>query len=298
MRKIFITLILVFYSQFSQANINIFACEPEWAALTQEIVGDHAEVYSATNAKQDAHYIRARPSLLAKMRSADLVFCSGADLEVGWLPILLQKAGKESVQPGTVGYLMAADHVELLEKPVSTDRSHGHLHEAGNPHVHLNPHNITVIARELLDRLEEIDADRSDIYQKNHQRFIERWQQSIQQWEQQAKPLINKKIITHHASWSYLVDWLSMELVTTLEPKPGLPPTISHLQKVLESVANESVIVIIRAPYDASKASQWLTEKSEVRNVVLPYTVGGSEKVNDLFDLYDITITELLKFVN
>ena len=145
----------------AHATLQVFACEPEWAALASEVGGDKVVSFSATHAQQDPHYIRARPSLISKARRADLIICSGADLEIGWLPLLLERAGS-NVQPGRLGNLMAFHYVPLLEIPVVVDRSMGDVHPDGNPHIHLDPYNILRVAEELSDRLISLDGSNSD----------------------------------------------------------------------------------------------------------------------------------------
>ena len=173
MKKYIITIlagVLFVIPSLANAAVNIFACEPEWAALAREIGGEKVEVFSATSAQQDPHHIRARPSLIAAMRKADLVICSGGGLEEGWLPILLQRAG-EKLQKGGSGSLMATDYVKILEKPEVLDRSLGHLHAEGNPHLHLNPHNILSVASELNERLKIIDSANISTYQSSFNSF-------------------------------------------------------------------------------------------------------------------------------
>lgn len=160
----------------AQAKINIFACEPEWGALAREIGGDAVEIYMASTATQNIHFLRAKPSLLAAMRKADLVFCNGASLETGWLPVLLQKAGGPDVQPGTRGYLLAADQVKKLDVPAKVDRSMGDVHPDGNPHILLDPGNILAVAEALADRLETVDPQNAETYRKNLSAFRSRWQ--------------------------------------------------------------------------------------------------------------------------
>ncbi len=276
-----------------KAAINIFACEPEWAALAAEIAGDDATIYSATHAKQDPHHIRARPGLIAKIRRADLLICSGAGLEQGWLPILLQRANK-NIQPGNIGYLMASDHVELLDKPEKLDRSLGHLHAQGNPHVHLDPRRLLTIAGVLAEKLGKIDSTNAATYTARHKDFSQRWQQAITGWEQLAAPLKQQAVIAHHKSWLYLTDWLQLRLVATLEARPGVPPTASHLEELLQRTSSENILAIIRTPYDPTEASEWLHDRSKVPALVLPYTVGGNEDSQDLFSLFDNTIKLLL----
>lgn len=273
-------------------KINVFACEPEWAALTREIGGNFVEVSSAISAKQDPHYVTAKPSLIAKIQKADLVICSGADLEVGWLPILLQKAGK-NVQSGEIGNLMAANYVRLLEKPTALDRANGDVHPDGNPHLHLNPHNIALVAAELNKRLKIIDGANSKNYQKNYDDFSKTWENSIKIWESKAVNLRNVKLVTHHRSFSYLIDWLKLNQVATLEVKPGIPATAKHLQNLLVQMKNDPAQLIIRSPFDEDDASKWLSDKTKIKAVVLPYTVGGDDKSGNLFVLFDQTINLL-----
>jgi zinc/manganese transport system substrate-binding protein len=278
----------------AQAKVNIFACEPEWESLGMEIGGSYVKTFSATNAKQDPHYIRAKPSLIAKIRTADLIICSGSDLEVGWLPILLSKANK-NIQIGKVGYLMASDFVPKIEKPEILDRSMGDIHPQGNPHIHLNPHNILLIAEELNNRLKKIDPSNSKNYQNNYDNFTSKWSNSISIWEARALKLQGLKIAVHHKSFSYLIDWLKLDEVATLESKPGIAPTSSHLESLLISLRKEPVKFIIRTPYDPKDASNWVSKKTQIKELVLPYTVGGNEQSNDLLSLFDNTINLMLE---
>ncbi len=275
-----------------QAEVNIFACEPEWAALAEEIGGDKVEAFAATHAKQDPHHIRARPSLIAKARHADLILCSGAGLEVGWLPILLQKAGAD-VQPGSAGYLMASEYVLILEKPAVVDRSMGDVHPEGNPHVHLNPNNILLVAKELTKRLASIDAPNAVFYHKQLEGFSARWQKAMDGWKSNASSLKGKAVVVHHRAFSYLLTWLEMKTVASLEPKPGIPPTTSHLEGLLQQLKAKPAKVIIRTPYEPDDASEWLSEKTGTPAVVLPYTIDGDNKSGNLFALFNRSISLL-----
>jgi zinc/manganese transport system substrate-binding protein len=281
----------------ANAAINIFACEPEWASLAREIGGDDVKIFTATTARQDPHYVAAKPSLIAAMRRADLVICTGASLEVGWLPILLQKAGNTRTQPGGAGLLLAAELVPLLEKPVRLDRAEGDIHPEGNPHMHLNPHNIALVARALTDRLKTADAANADAYQTRFDAFSQKWRHAIQRWETEAAELKGVSMVTHHKSFTYLLAWLGMQKAATLEAKPGVPPSTSHLQSLLQTLNENPARLIIRTPYDPEDASEWLSEKTGTPARVLPFTVGGDAESGDLFALFDRTIT-LLKRAN
>ena len=277
----------------AHAKLNIFACEPEWDALAEEIGGDLVTVYTATKATQDVHHMRAKPSLLAAMRKADLVFCSGASLEVGWLPILIQKAGGPNVQPETSGWLMAADYVDKLEVMAHADRSMGHVHPEGNPHIHLNPHNIEQVAKVLADRLSLLDQTNAKIYAAHLDTFERKWQGLTKTWESQATGLRGKQVVVYHKSWAYLADWTGIKIAGTLEPKPGLPPTTAHLEKLLQSLKGEKVTAILVAPYEDEDAAEWLSSQTGIPILHLPYTVGGSSEAKTLEGLFNETIRKL-----
>lgn len=276
------------------AKVNVFACSPEWAALAEEIGGDLVEIKSATNARQDVHHIRAKPSLLAAMRKADLVFCTGASLEIGWLPILIKKSGGPNVQPETIGWLMASDYVQKLEVMSNVDRSMGHIHPEGNPHIQLDPHHIATVADVLAERLMLLDDTNAATYQQNLKSFQDRWAGLITQWEADAASLKGRKIVVYHNAWAYLVDWLGLEVTATLEPKPGIPPTASHLETVLKQVQGKDVQAILVSPYEDEDAAEWLSGKSNIPVVHMPFTVGGNDKAGSLSALFDETL-RLLK---
>ena len=210
MLKKIITLIIIqfsFPSTLIAKELNVFACEPEWKSLVEEIGGEKVKAISATHAKQDPHYIRARPSLISKIRRADLIFCSGAGLEVGWMPILIQKA-KAEVQPGSIGYLMASKYTPIIDIPKSIDRGHGDIHPEGNPHVHLDPNNIPIIAKELYRRLVIIDPINKSYYNSRYNNFISRWDKSLLEWEKEIQDIKGKNIVIHHKSFDYMFYWM------------------------------------------------------------------------------------------
>lgn len=275
------------------AKVNVFACEPEWGALAEEIGGDLVEVYTATKAHQDVHHMRAKPSLLAAMRRTDLVFCSGAGLESGWLPILLKKAGGPDVQQNTVGWLMASDFVKKLEVMEYVDRSMGHVHPEGNPHVHLNPHNILDIAEILTERLFLIDRENGPAYDARFKVFRDHWQTLIKSWEAESVILKGSNVVVYHESWAYLNDWLGINTVASLEPKPGLPPTTAHLESLLNTLKGKQVKAILVAPFENSEGADWLAERTGIPVLHLPYTVGGSDQATNLEALFQETLSLL-----
>jgi zinc/manganese transport system substrate-binding protein len=294
MSRIFTALVLTLMSFAAQADIRVFACEPEWAMLVKEIGQDKADTYSATTALQDPHYIQARPSLIAKVRRADLVICSGAELEIGWLPLLLQKANNRNVMPGRPGYFDASSLVERLDATKSLDRAGGDIHPLGNPHVQTNPHNITRIAAALAQRMSELDGDNTGVYQSRLADFSQRWDEAIEHWETRAEPLRGKRVITHHKSWVYLEKWLGLVEVANLEAVPGLPPTAGHLSQLVSRFEQGGADFIIRSPYQDDRASKWLSERTGIPALEVPLTVGGTDRATDLFSWFDDIIDILL----
>ena len=280
-------------SAVAQEPIRVLACEPEWAALAEEIGGNDVIVHSATHGRQDAHHIRARPSLIAKVRLADVLFCSGAELEVGWLPVLMQRGARRIVQPGQPGHIMAADHVEMLDRPEVIDRSLGDIHPDGNPHVHLDPRNIVILADVLASRLERIDPSRSGAYRERLASFQSRWADAMTGWQKRTERLRGMEVVVHHKAWTYLLHWSGLERVASLERVSGIPPTASHLAQVFELARNSGTKAIIRAPFEPVDASDWLFGKTAIPVVELPFTVGGHPEVRDLFSLFDVTLTLL-----
>ena len=298
MKKLILAVLLAAFGGPAAAELRVFTCEPEWAALAGEVGGDLVDAYSATTALQDPHYIQARPSLIAKVRRADLVICSGAQLEIGWLPALLQKANNRKVMPGNDGYLEASNFVLRVGATDNVDRAQGDIHPQGNPHIQTDPHNLAAVARAMAERMAKIDPENTESYESNLNDFMTRWQAAIERWEAAAAPLRGRRIITHHKSWVYLVRWLGLEEVAHLEAIAGLPPTATHLSRLTTEFADGGADVIVRSPYQDAKPSRWLSERIGVPALVLPLTVGGTEGATDLFGMFDDIVTRLTEIMN
>ncbi|HXX84884.1 MAG TPA: zinc ABC transporter substrate-binding protein [Casimicrobiaceae bacterium] len=280
------------------AALNVFATLPEWGALVEELGGDKVKVYVATNALQDAHHVEAKPSLIARARTADLVVATGAELEIGWLPLVTQQAGNPAIQPGKPGYFEAAPFVTLLEKPTRLDRAEGDVHPGGNPHIQTDPRNIAKVAAPLSERLAQLDPPNSAYYQERLKAFSERWNAAIAKWEKEAAPLKGVPIVVQHKAFTYMEVWLGLNEIAALEPKPGVEPTTSHLADVLALLQRQPAKMVLRAAYQSGRASEWIAERAKVNVVVLPFTVGGDDEAKDLYGLFDDTIARLLKGIS
>lgn len=277
----------------ANAGLRVFACEPEWDAMLHELAGDNVQVEVATNALQDPHQVEARPSLIAAVRRADLIVCTGGELEIGWLPQLLRQAGNSKVTAGN-GYFMADSQVTLLEKPAQMNRANGDIHADGNPHIQMDPYRMLAVAKALDARLALLDPSNAATYQQRFTDFSTRWLAAITKWEAEAASLKGRNVVVRHDAWVYMEQWLGLNQVGTLEPKPGVPPTSSHLASLIAVTKSSATLAIIRAAYQDPKAGDWLSARTGVPAVTLPFTVGGDAAATDLFKLYDDTISRLL----
>jgi zinc/manganese transport system substrate-binding protein len=271
----------------------VFACEPEWGSLLHELAGDKIDVDVGTSALQDVHVIEAKPSLIAKVRSADLVVCTGAQLEIGWLPQLISQSGNAKVASGA-GSFMAAAQVKTLEKPTALDRANGDVHPDGNPHIQMDPRRVLIVAQRLDARLAELDPGNAATYQQRLADFQKRWLAAMAKWKVEAAPLKGSKVVVHHISWVYLWDWLGVDQIGALEPKPAVPPTAAHLASLIDITKSSHTLAIVRAAYQDPKPANWLSDRTGVPAVTLPFTVGGDAQSRDLFGLFDSTIAKLL----
>jgi len=297
MKKIFtfITVLLISTATTAQADMTILACEPEWGALAKEIGGNKVKVHNATTAQQDPHHIEARPSLIAKARRADMLLCTGAELEAGWLPLLLQKSGNSAIQTGKPGHFMATDYVKLLGVMGKVDRSMGDVHATGNPHIQTDPRRILQVATALVAKMKQVDAVQAAHYQQGYQQFKQRWQQALQGWNNKATSLKGTPIVVHHKSWIYLQDWLGLKQIAALEPKPGIPPSGSHLSALLQTLKQTPAKMIIYSAYQNPRSANWLANKAGIPAVKIPSTVGGTPAAKDLFSLFDDIINRLIQ---
>ena len=272
----------------------MLATTADWGALATELGGDHVDVYTATTAMQDVHRVDAKPSLVARARTADLVVANGAELEIGWLPVLLQESGNTKIQRGAPGYFEATSALTLLEVPSKLDRAMGDIHPLGNPHVQLDPRNIATVAKALTARLAAIDPKGADYYAARGADFGKRWGEAIVRWQAKAAPLKDLPVVIMHRDQAYLCHWLGLKELAAIEPKPGVPPSAGYLGELVTKLSATPPRVILLNAYNDPKAANWLSERVHAPAVVLPFSVGGSPGAKDLFGLYDDTIDKLL----
>ncbi|MDE2584097.1 MAG: zinc ABC transporter substrate-binding protein [Betaproteobacteria bacterium] len=292
--RLFTLLLLPFLALPAQAALKVFATVPEWGALAKEIGGDRVEVFTATNGLQDPHRIQAKPSLIARGRSAQLLIATGAELEVGWLPLVQRDSGNPAIQTGQPGYFEAARYVTLLEAPAALDRAHGDVHPGGNPHIQLDPRHYLSIGQALAERMAQLDPSQATAYQAGYRDFAARWKSAMARWEAQAAPLKGVSILVQHGAFPYLNAWLGLKQVGSLEPKPGVEPSSAYLAEMLARQKATPARMILRPAYQYDTPSRWMSEQAHIPAVVLPFTVGGTPEAKDLFGLFDDTVNRLL----
>ncbi|WP_372966516.1 metal ABC transporter solute-binding protein, Zn/Mn family [Marinobacter sp.] len=291
-RWLYISLLLGLASLPARADFRVFACEPEWTVLAQQLMPD-AQLTTATSYLQDPHYIEARPSLISAVRTADLVVCTGASLEAGWLPTLLQRAANPGVQPGKPGLFYAADHARLHVPHDHVDRSMGDVHPEGNPHMHLAPDELPKVARALAERMGDLRPEAAADIMARYIKWRGQWNQMRANWQRQAAELQGHSVIIQHTNFSYLLRWLGVEATIDLEPKPGLPPSSSHLSKLLTEPGLASADVILIASHQNPKPAEWLAQRTRKPVIVVPGTVTNEPPTDTLAGLISTIINHL-----
>lgn len=294
LRRAFVAGTLALAAGGAQA-LTVFACEPEWAALVRELA-PHAQVRSATHARQDPHQIEARPSLIAALRQADVAVCTGASLEAGWLATLQQRSGNPRVQRGAPGMVLASEHVKLIDPRPAGTPFEGDVHAEGNPHLQLDPRRIRDVAEVVAARLQAADPPRQAEIRQRWQAWDADWRKRIEQWERKAAPLRGMRVAGQHTTFGYLWRWLGIDQVADLEPKPGMPPTPGHLQRVLEQARANPPKAIVVSTYQDPRSAEWLAQQlgGRVPVLQLPATVTDEAPAATLATWYDHLLDRLL----
>jgi zinc/manganese transport system substrate-binding protein len=287
-------LVLSLTTSLAHADLKVFATVPEWGALAETLGGDKVKVFTATTGLQDPHRIQARPSLIAKARTANLVIATGGGLEDGWLPVVQREANNAEIMPNRPGYLIATQYVRMLDVPAVVDRTMGDVHAGGNPHIQTDPRNLLPIAKAISARMQQLDPENAAYYQTQLSQFDQGWQANLQRWQKQAAPLRGVKVWYQHDGYPYMNAWLGLNQVGVLEPRPGVEPSSRQLADILQRQQSVQGRMVIASAYTNDAPSKWLAEKANIPEVVLPFTVGGNEQVKNLTALYDDTVQRLL----
>ena len=292
--KLLTCLFFLLVASLAHADLRIFATVPEWGALAETLGGDKVKVYTATTGLQDPHRIQARPSLIANARNANLLVATGAGLEAGWLPLTLRESNNPAIQGGQPGYFEASAYVRMLNVPPVVDRTMGDVHAEGNPHIQTDPRNLLPIARALSARMAQLDPENAAYYRARGEQFQKDWQTNLARWQKEAAPLRGVKVWVQHDGYPYMNQWLALNQVGVLEPRPGIEASSKQLADLLIRQQTLQGRMIIASAYMNDAPAKWFSEKAGIPEVVLPFTVGGNDHARSLSGLYDETLARLL----
>jgi len=277
-------------------KLTVVTATTDIAALAQEVGGDKISVESIAKGYQDPHFVEAKPSFLLKLRQADLLIVVGLQLEIGWLPPLINQSGNARIQVGAPGYLDASQFAEILDIPTGTvTRAMGDVHPLGNPHYWLDPENGRRIAKGIAGKLGDLDPSNTAYYQERFQDFDKRLAAAEQKWDAEMKPYHGRKVVTYHNSFPNFAKHFSLNVIGYVEPRPGIPPTPSHTIELIGLMKRENCKVILVEPYFDLKTPQAIAR--DTGGIVVQYlpSVGGEKQVTNYFELFDYDIGLLTK---
>lgn len=280
------------------AKIKVVATLPNFASIAKELGGEKIDVSAIAKGYQDPHFVDPKPSFIIKMKKADILIWAGLDLEVGWLPPLLENSRNSKILWGAPGNVDASKGVPLLEVPnipAAQLRAGGDIHIYGNPHYWMDPYNARIIAENITEAYIKTSPSDKDFFIKKKNDFISRLNSAIVGWEELMNPYKGRKIIAYHNSWPYLEARFGFEIAGFVEPKPGIPPSPSHLVKLIKQIRNDEIKVIIVSPYFNAKPANVISAKIGGKVVNMAPSVGAFDEVKDYFDLFDYNLNKLIE---
>jgi zinc/manganese transport system substrate-binding protein len=282
---------ILFFATPAFAKLNIAATLPWIGSIASEIGQDKVHVTSFVKPNQDPHFVAAKPSMILDVRKADILMYNGMDLEIGYLPVLVESSKNPKIQPGNPGNFDCSKFIEPIEVPTSVDRSMGDVHPQGNPHYQLSTKNILRVAEGIAGILSKIDPENEGFYMKNFSSFRERLEEKQREWS--AVPLRGKTFVAYHKFFEYLALELGFEIVGYIEPKPGIPPSASYVEKLVDMIRRAKPDAILSLSYYPQKEVKFLSEKTGVKSIIVPHDVGETEKVKDWLSLMDEVLKSL-----
>jgi zinc/manganese transport system substrate-binding protein len=278
-----------------QASLNVVTTVPDFGAIAEEVGGDKVKVTSIARGTEDAHFVDARPSYIRVLNQADVLVEGGAELEIGWLPPLVNGARNSKILSDAPGHVILSRGIRLLEVPTGpVDRSMGDVHPLGNPHFWTDPANGKVIANALAEAFSRLDPANAALYQANLQKFNERLDKKIAEWTKLMEPYRGTKVVTYHKSFNYFLERFGLELTATIEPKPGIEPSPSYINGLIPRLKAEGVKLVIIEPFRPRKTPEYVAQAIGARLVLAPTSVGGNEKVKDYFSLFDYDVAQIV----
>jgi len=280
----------------AQTKLNVVATLPDYGSIAQAIGGDKVKVTSIARGTEDQHFVDARPSFVRVLNQADVLIEGGAELEIGWLPPLVNGARNGKILSDAPGHLILSRGIRLLEVPTSpVDRSMGDVHPFGNPHFTLDPANGKIIADSIAETLGKVDPANADYYRANRDAFNKRLEAKLAEWDNLMKPFHGTKVVTYHKSFDYFIDHFGLELAGTIEPKPGIEPSPTHISALIPRVKEQGVKLIMVESFRPRKTPEYVAKASGAKLLLLPGSVDANEKVKDYFALFDYDVAQIVQ---
>ncbi len=291
-RKCFLAIVcLLAVASPAMAKFNVVATLPWIGSLASEIGGDRIKVTTLVKPSQDPHYVEAKPSMILEVRRADIIMFNGLELEIGYLPVLVESSRNPKVQPGNTGFFDCSQFVQVIEKPAAVDRSMGDVHPQGNPHYHFSPKNILRVVGGITEILAKVDPENAGFYRANLSVYQKKFQEQEKQWA--GHNLKGKSFVAYHKFFEYLANEFSFEIISYVEPKPGIPPSAGYVEKLIETMKRTKPNAILTTAFYGEKEVQFLSQKTGVKYLVLPHDVGATAAAKDWFSLMDQVLAML-----
>lgn len=280
-------LLLVFLPLTLFAHLNIAVSYPYIGALTKSIGGEHISTVVLAKGNWDPHFVVPRPSLISKVRNADALIMNGGQLEIGWLPPLLRRAGNPKVEVGASSFLNLSHYIRMIDVPHSVDRSLGDIHPHGNPHFHLSPRNILRLAGTISHFLISLDSEHRDVYEKNYKAFYSMWIEKIDEWREKMADKRGLKVIQYHDNLAYFNKTYGLKSIATIEPLPGIPPSSRHTIGLIKLIKEKKPCCILHDVYHSTKTAEFISSKTDLPLIIMPHDIGALEDIEDLVSLFD-----------
>ncbi len=282
----------------ARAAVNVVAATEDLADLTRQVGGDKVKVEEVARGYQDPHFVEAKPSFILKLAKADLLVAVGRELEIGWLPPLIDQSRNGKIRPGAAGYLDASLSARILDIPTGPiTRAMGDVHPLGNPHYWLDPDNGRRVARAIADKLSALDPADAAYFEARYDDFDKRLSEAEKRWAALMAPYKGLKIVTYHKSWPNFADHFSLEVIGYVEPRPGIPPSPGHTIELIAEMKRQGVKLLLVEPYFDLKTPNSIGRETGAQVLVMPPSVGGLPQITDYFALFDYDLDLLVKAI-
>ena len=284
-------LLLLFLPLTLLAHMNIAVSYPYIGAITKSVGGKHIKTIVLAKGNWDPHFVVPRPSLISKVRNADALIINGGQLEIGWMPPLINRAANPKTKAGAKSFLNLSHYIKLINKPKNVNRAGGDVHPDGNPHFHLDPENILILADTIKDFLISIDSEHSSIYEKNYSKFSDMWRENVDIWKDKMASKNGLKVIQFHNNLAYFNKAYGLINVGTIEPLPGIPPSSRHIIRLIKLIKKDKPCCILHDVYHSTKTAKFISVKTGIKVILMPHDIGALDDIEDLTSLFDYLVS-------